>query len=145
MKCCGAHGLEELWSCSDEWNVIGQAALLSEVNHKTNQMLMLLRYVWIYMYVFISVVALIELKRLLLSCASVLRTTSERWLVFAEAEMGTETCAFSCWGYFQHLRSRGQDSLSECQWHFRSLCLPVCLSFCLSLSFLDKQQAVVIY
>lgn len=76
MKCCGAHGLEELWSCSDEWNVIGQAALLSEVNHKTNQMLMLLRYVWIYMYVFISVVALIELKRLLLSCASVLRTMS---------------------------------------------------------------------
>lgn len=48
----------------------------------------------LWMYVFSAVVALIELKGLLLSCASVLWIMSERGLVFAEAEMETETCIF---------------------------------------------------
>jgi len=36
-----------------------------------------------------------------------------------QREIATERWAFTCWGYFQHLRSSGQDT--ECQ------CLPVCL------------------
>lgn len=40
-KCCRAHRLEELWACSHDWNVIGQAATLAEINCKTNQILTL--------------------------------------------------------------------------------------------------------
>lgn len=74
MKCYRAHGLGELWSCSDEWNVIGQAERCPR--WITKQMLRLLRYVWICMFVDICV-ALIDSYRV--KSAAKLALWREKW------------------------------------------------------------------
>lgn len=142
MKCCWAHGLQQLWSCSDEWNVIRPTALLSKMNHNTNQMLSVV-YLFVVCFQYFCGFDW-ELKwapwqkwGLLLSCLLVLWIMNNEWYIFVEAEgdRGGEMCLFLS-GLFSALQESrtGRDSACECQWHFQSLCLFVSVSHRLSLT-----------
>lgn len=69
---------------------------------------------------------------------------NKKWHIFAEAEenRNRKKCLFLL-GLFSvtHESRTGQESLSECQWGFQCIYLPVCLLFCLFLSFFDKQSS----
>ena len=125
--------------------MIGQTALLSEVNHKINPMSRLLRYAWIYMWICFQCCHRFDCLNGLFGQSQVYCCLmNKKWHIFAEAEgdRDREMCLF-LFGLFsvpQESRT-GQESLSKCQRGFQSIRLPVCLSFCLLLSFFDKQSS----
>lgn len=98
-----------------------------------------LRYAQTYMFVniFCSIRHIIQALKWVLvyvKCVLVLWIMNNEWLIVAE--WLKKMCAFSCW-VLAPWESR-MGLFPEYQW-----CLSVCL--CLSLSFLEKQKAMVIY